>query len=62
VPTRQGVQWQLYDLQKDPLEEHSLTATHLKKSRELKSLLKGWMLSDPRMTEAGQYVIPRVMR
>jgi arylsulfatase A-like enzyme len=62
VPTRQGVQWQLYDLRKDPLEERSLTATHLKKSRELKSLLKGWMLSDPRMMEAGQYVIPRLMQ
>ena len=60
IPTRHGVDWELYDVANDPNETDNLITKRADVADDLKRRLKAWMLADPHMVEQGDYVVPRV--
>jgi arylsulfatase A-like enzyme len=61
-PLRQGVQLELYDVRKDPLNQHNLASSHQKVVERLWPRLRDWMLKDKNAVLRGDYVLPRVER
>lgn len=59
IPTRHGVEWSLYDIQKDPEEKVDLIKRRPDDAKRLKTMLFQWMLEDPQMNRQGDFVVPK---
>lgn len=62
IPTRQGVVWELFDVNNDADETHNLVHERPQIADRLRRQLYEWMLSDPEMVQQGEYVVPRAPR
>ncbi len=58
-PLVDGVDLQLFDIEKDPLNETDLSSEKPEIKNMLWSKLKGWLLEDPKNVYRGGYVLPK---
>ncbi len=59
IPTREGVRFELYAPDRDPGDLRDLAATEPERLAEMKAKLFDWLLADPAMTRAGDFVVPK---
>lgn len=62
MPTRNGVVWRLYDLEKDPNETHDISAAEPAVLAQLQADLWHWMLEDRNMEQRDGFLLPRAGR
>jgi arylsulfatase A-like enzyme len=58
-PTRSGVKWSLFDVAKDPDEQHDRVALDVERFAVMRDFLYAWMLDDPKLVRRGDFVVPR---
>jgi arylsulfatase A-like enzyme len=58
-PTRAGASWTLYDLKRDPAEEHDVAAAHPDVLAALRGELERWMTADGKTEMRGGFAVPR---
>jgi arylsulfatase A-like enzyme len=61
IPTRDGVRWELYDLEKDPQEHEDLAAVPAAKERleSMQATMLAWLLEDEGAAKVGDFVVPK---
>ena len=59
TPQRTGVAWEMYNMKVDPEERQNLIAKERARFNTLRPQLIEWILQDPAMTLAGDYLLPR---
>lgn len=59
TPQRSGVTWELYNMKVDPEERRNLIAKERDRFNALRPQLIEWILGDPAMTLAGDYLLPK---